>query len=574
MPKRYSRNANTSLQKRIIVLFFICIMVPVFSLGTVAYVYSSDIIHRKLIDYNVDLLGEMSQTIKLRLDAIDYMTVAMFTNEVLQDNVYQLEKGYDSLVKRTQAILDVEKVLIQGSAAYEGVVGVGLLGDSIEIKTSMTVPSLQLNDEECTLVNAGKGKCVWLTSLNGQWRTACARVLYSLKHQAPMGYLVVGYDHQAFVRVLKSKEYFKDGAVYLVDGDNHIIAGSKAFNAGTPLEVDGEYLSDASEGSIIKGQYVVISNIAGTNWRLVSIVPSVHFESEIRSLRAWIFTLSPVMALLSFLLAFKISKQMLNPLKMLADTMQTVGEGNLEARWEYPYNNEIGVIGASFNRMLVQINQLMKDSLERQHLYHDAEIRSLRMQINPHFIYNTLDSIKWMARMSGNDEMVQVVSALSDYMRSTIYGPATVSLKDEIDNTRNYLFIQRFRYGDQLKCQMDIPDDIMDCKVPRLILQPLVENAIIHGVSKKIGIGHIVISGQRTDDRLILCVRDDGPGMSRERADQVLSHSIEDSSRDTIGLFNVHRRLVLLYGKGYGLEITSTPGFGTIVKVHIPSSFV
>lgn len=572
MRSRYRKIANLSLQKRIIALFFICIIVPVFSLGLVAYAYSSDIIHRKLIDYNVDLMGEMAQTIELRMDAIDYMTVAMFTNDVLQENVHRLGKGYDSLVKRTQAILEVEKVLIQGSAAYDGVVGVGLLGNNIEIRTSITVPSLQLNEAERALVDAGKGKCVWITSLNGQRRLACARVLYSLTNQMPMGYLVVAYDHQAFVRILKSKEYFKDGAVYLIGGDNGIIAGREAFNVGTPLEVAGEYLSDAAEGRIVNGQYIVTRNIAGTVWRLVSVVPTVHFEREIRSLRAWIFTLTPIMALLSFLLACKISKQMLNPLKMLADTMQTVGQGNLEERWEYPYRNEIGVIGTEFNRMLAQINQLMKDSLEQQHLYHDAEIRALRMQINPHFIYNTLDSIKWMAGMNGNDEMVQVVSALSDYMRSTIYGPAAVALRDEIENTRNYLFIQQFRYGDQLKCHVDMADDILDYPVPRLILQPLVENAIIHGTSKKIGIGHIDLSGVKTDNGIELCVRDDGPGMSRERAQQVLSCSNEAGGRDTIGLYNVHRRLELLYGKGYGLEISCTPGCGTIVKVRIPTN--
>lgn len=557
-----------SIQKRIMALFFVCIILPVFVLGMLSYGYSSKIIHRKLIDYNHDLLEETSLSIQQEIDKIDYMTVAMFTNDTVQENFPVLNRSRNSVLQNTRALRDVEKALIQTSAAYDNIICTGLVGTNAEIKISENLPSIRLSEEEYRQVDHGQGEMIWLSTLNGKWQLTGARVLYNLNTQMPIGYIVVAYDYHAFEDILKSKKYFENGNVYLVDSNNAIIAGNIKYTPGETLDVDSR-IFDKDNSIVIDNLYFVTKKVSSTGWKLVSIVPSVQFEQEIISLRSWIFVFAPVVAFLSFLLAFGISRQMLKPLKELAEVMKTVGNGNLDAHWEYSKNDEIGVIAESFDRMLSQINQLMKDSLEQERLYHNAEISALRMQINPHFIYNTLDSIKWMAQSHGDSQVVNAIGALSDYMRSTLYGPSEVSIRDEVANIQNYLLIQKFRFGDQLRFYLDFSEDILDVKVPRLILQPLVENAIIHGASKKMGIGHIDIIGKSVPGAVVLSVRDDGPGMSEEKIRQVLT-SDDSLEKDSIGLYNVHRRLELHYGEGHGLIIESRIGCGLNARIQIP----
>ena len=205
-----------------------------------------------------------------------------------------------------------------------------------------------------------------------------------------------------------------------------------------------------------------------------------------------------------------------------------------------------------------------------------AELRVLQEQINPHFLYNTLDNIIWLAESKDTEQVVKMVSALSSFFRTTLSkGREFISVREEGEHIRSYLEIQQFRYRDILEYDVSIPEELWEYQVIKLTLQPLVENALYHGIKKKRGKGHISVSAERYKDVLIFKVKDDGMGMEEARLEQVrgiLDGSVvEEQQSGGFGLFNVNQRIQLHYGAEYGLKVQSTYGEGTEVWVRIPA---
>lgn len=215
----------------------------------------------------------------------------------------------------------------------------------------------------------------------------------------------------------------------------------------------------------------------------------------------------------------------------------------------------------------------------------EAQYLALQNQINPHFLYNTLEGIRSEAIICGLDSVAEMTEALATFFRYTISHPENlVSLEDELENIENYFYIQQFRFGDRLALKIEYDkgldlarSDILDLKLPKLTLQPLVENAIYHGIERKIGKGHIIIKVTLTDERLIIKVSDDGIGMSKERLQSINTklkglslEGREESSKGGIALINVNDRIKLLFGEDYGLYLYSQKGAGTDIEISLP----
>ena len=205
-----------------------------------------------------------------------------------------------------------------------------------------------------------------------------------------------------------------------------------------------------------------------------------------------------------------------------------------------------------------------------------AELRLLQEQINPHFLYNTLDNIIWLAESGEDEEVVKMVSSLSSFFRTTLSkGRDYITIAEEREHIESYLSIQKFRYRDILSYDIDFEDEILDHSILKLTLQPIVENALYHGIKNKRGMGHIQIDGRMAGDNIEFIVSDNGIGMREEEAEHlrnVISGLISDDRSDGgFGLFNVNQRLELNYGKEYGLNIESTYNVGTTIRVKIPA---
>ena len=277
----------------------------------------------------------------------------------------------------------------------------------------------------------------------------------------------------------------------------------------------------------------------------------------------------------AFAVSRKIVTGITEPIGELCDAAVAAGGGDFRIRAVKTGPEEIEVLNKSFNQMVEKIGNLVEDIHTEELNLRAAELRVLQEQINPHFLYNTLDNIIWLAESKKTDEVVMMVSSLSTFFRTSLSkGREFVSVKEETEHIRSYLEIQQFRYRDILDYEIAIPEEYYGYEVIKLTLQPLVENALYHGIKNKRGKGHITVSAERCADVLIFKVKDNGIGMDKQRLTEVCAMLKEDGNtkkeNDGFGLFNVNQRIQLHYGTEYGLKVQSTYGEETEVWVRIP----
>lgn len=272
----------------------------------------------------------------------------------------------------------------------------------------------------------------------------------------------------------------------------------------------------------------------------------------------------------------KIVSGITEPISRLCEVTRQAGKGDFAARAPEGGNDELAVLNQGFNQMVERIGNLVEDIRVEQLNLRATELKLLQAQINPHFLYNTLDTIIWLAEAGQKEQVVMMVSTLSDFFRTTLSkGRDYITVKEEATHIRSYLTIQQFRYRDILEYEMDIPEELEEYQILKLTLQPLVENALYHGIKNKRGLGHILVSGKKQGEHLVFTVRDNGKGMDPERlayVQRLISGELKDEDAPSgFGLFNVNQRLQLNYGQEYGLLLASEEGEWTEVNVIIPA---
>ncbi|MBR5336806.1 MAG: sensor histidine kinase [Lachnospiraceae bacterium] len=275
------------------------------------------------------------------------------------------------------------------------------------------------------------------------------------------------------------------------------------------------------------------------------------------------------------LISRRIMKGIVEPVKELCEVAGSVGTGDFDVRARSDTTDELAILGQSFNEMVGRIGTLVEDVRAEQEKLRVIELQLLQEQINPHFLYNTLDTITWLSEMGENDQVILMVNSLSDFFRTGLSsGKSMVSIREEIKHVESYLKIQQFRYQDILEFEVEVDDSIGEYRIPKLTLQPLVENALYHGIKNKRAKGRIIVSGRQDGDNIILSVKDDGVGMEPEALDKIRKNLSDNGpgspAESGFGLRNVLERIRLTYGNDYGIEIDSIYGAGTSVMVKIP----
>lgn len=296
------------------------------------------------------------------------------------------------------------------------------------------------------------------------------------------------------------------------------------------------------------------------------ITENQNFIKKIASFAAWISLL------ICFVCAFFIARNLSKPIRTLVKSMQKVKDGDLNISVEENREDELGILAKNFNTMLRRIKELMENIVEKQERVRLAEIKALQAQINPHFLYNTLDSIKWIAKMNHVEEISTIATHLAKLFRNTIdSGNEIVTVEESIRTIESYLMIQKIRYSDKFDIHINIAGEIMPYKIPKLIFQPIVENATIHGLENKVGRGILSIEGIKQNDHMIFTIKDNGVGMDPDYMEAIRQEEYSGLQKsDSIGMHNVDRRIKLYYGKQYGIKVESSLGVGTQIIVKIP----
>ena len=270
-----------------------------------------------------------------------------------------------------------------------------------------------------------------------------------------------------------------------------------------------------------------------------------------------------------------VSRRITTPVIALTEKAKQFGKRDFSRAKPIETNiTELEILDDSFNEMTDHISALIEKQIENERSLHQAELELLQAQINPHFLYNTLDSIAILAESDREEDVIDMITSLSTFFRNSLSeGEDIHTLRAEMAQAVSYLEIQQIRYSDILSYSMNIDEDVQDCLIPKLILQPLIENALYHGIKNRRGRGLITITGGRENNKILLRVRDNGIGMDSERLEQ-LENGIYQQKQGSFGLWNVHQRIRLYCGDPYGLSFESTPGEGTTVTVTLPGNGV
>jgi two-component system sensor histidine kinase YesM len=316
------------------------------------------------------------------------------------------------------------------------------------------------------------------------------------------------------------------------------------------------------------------------DWRLVGIIPAKAYRAQ----NQYFLTLTAIAVSISmlFVIAFVLVliQKVTKPLSALTKFLRNSSPDEPLPTLPVTSIDEVGQLIISYNRMSSRIINLTDEVKHNEALKKEADMSALQAQINPHFLYNTLSSVHWMALMKGEERIADMVGSLSDFLRFSLNkGQEYCAISQEILHVDHYVKIQSIRYPDKFDYEADIPAELLDLRMLKLLLQPLIENAMLHGILKREGKGSIIVKAVSAGERITFIVQDDGVGMSRERL-ELLKEKISanlgidplennDSAGSSYGLRNVHNRLQLHYGHEAGLRIESAEGSGTKVSFTI-----
>ena len=413
------------------------------------------------------------------------------------------------------------------------------------------------------------------------WVVSLSRTVELTNNGGTMqGVLLVDMNYSSITQLLEkvnqdvSKEY-----VYLMDRNGEIIYHPKQNLIRTGLlGEDNQDVSGYEDGTTREhfekeNRMVTVKTISYTGWKLVGVVPMETFSMGLEETRYLMILLVALALLATMILNQLVSARIAKPLKKLNDSVKEWEAGNLEPDIYVGGSLEVAHLGKTLQSTVAQIRQLMKDIVTEQEEKRKSELDALQSQINPHFLYNTLDSIVWMITGERYREAVFMITQLGSLFRVSLSrGKTIISIEDEIRHAQNYMSIQKIRYKNAFQVEFQVEPEVQQCCTVKLVLQPLLENAIYYGMEYMDGEGEILVKGYEKDGDIYLEVQDNGLGMPEEEAAKLLTESSRERKRGSgVGLINVDSRIRLRFGKEYGLLIESHPDEGMKVTIHIPA---
>ena len=392
--------------------------------------------------------------------------------------------------------------------------------------------------------------------------------------------LLIEMAYQGLEEVLDEVTLGNGGYIYLMDSNGDIIWHPKFELIASGRVKENNLVAagydDGSREEVFNGtrQTVVTKTVGYTGWKLVGVIKGTGISLNMLKTRLFIVFVILLIIFIVILINSYISFRVTNPIRELEKSVKALEEGNLDADIYMGGSYEVQHLGKSVQDMKFRIKGLMQDIVSEHEEKRKSEFDSLQAQINPHFLYNTLDIIVWQIENEKQSEAVHTVTALARFFRLSLgKGKNIVTVKDEIDHVKNYLMIQHMRFKNKFDYEFDIAEDVLELPSLKLMLQPLVENAIYHGMEFMDGDGMIMVKAWREEDELYLSVADNGLGMTEDKVEMILTgKSTSGNGRGSgIGVKNVNERIKLYFGEAYGLTIDSEPDEGTTVIIHLPA---
>lgn len=394
------------------------------------------------------------------------------------------------------------------------------------------------------------------------------------------GILLIDIRYNSLQQILEDISLGNQGYLYMVGSEGELIYHPKMQlietgrmqenTSAAALYRDGSYREEYNGES----RDVSVKSVGYTGWKLLSVTPEKGLSLSNLKMRLFVVFVAAAFLFALVLINAFISSRITNPIKELEKSVNAIEAGELDTVVYTGGSYEIEHLGRSIGEMAKRIQTLMQDIVAEHESKRKSEFDTLQSQINPHFLYNTLDIIVWMIENEKKQEAVKVVTALARFFRISLSkGKSIIPVRDELEHVRNYLTIQQMRFKNKFVYEIRAGEEVMDLAALKLMLQPLVENAIYHGMEFMDGDGEILVEVRRDGDDLFFEIRDNGLGMTKEQVENLLSEKPHVSSKrgSGIGVKNVNERIRLYFGENYGLSIESEPDEGTKIRCHLPA---
>lgn len=572
-----------SIQSSISVVFSCLILFLIIITSFISYRLSADAVEMNSEHYISEIIKQVNINLQSYITNMEDISILASTNKDVK--YYITETSFISEEERRPYEKRISDLFQSILITRKDIASIMVFGYNNRVVSDRRITSLNANaniEEQPWYKNAKAegGKSV-ISAPHVQnamqneyrWVVSLSRELKNADGITGEGILLVDLHLNVIDEICNQINLGKRGYMFIIDKDGNIVyhPQQKLINSNLKQELIDE-VKQSSSGSFVTGEgnkkriYTIQDTRFG--WKIVGVTYASELIANQHQINVSYFLWTIAALMIALFLSFFLSRHLTSPIKMLQSKMKQVEAGDFSIRSEFQSENEIGQLGQSFNRMVGRMKDLMNQIIQNEESKRKSEMKLLEAQINPHFLYNTLDSIIWMAERKKYDEVVLMTSSLARLFRSIINkNNETVPVRVELEHITHYLLIQRLRYKDKLDFHIDVDPSILDVHIPKIILQPIVENAIYHGIKNKLDRGRVTITGREAGDTIVFVVADDGVGMEPAQLNEILK--VQENVLRGIGVHNVNDRIQLL-GQQFGLRYQSEKWEGTEVTIVLP----
>jgi len=580
-----------TLESRIYTIFTVMIFGAIFIMQLVSFRYTVNTVRASVLETDRALLNQLVEQIDVYITGMELVSRAIAGDDQIQAflrepdsrNNADRERIQNQLRNYLQVRDDISDILVMGKN-----------GQIIS-----SDPSAELNPwnplrEEGWYIRALRGSDTTEVSTSYvqnliagrySWVVSLSRGILDRETRESIGVLLVDLKFNRIKQLCQSLLVGRKGYNFIIDNQgNYVFHPSQQLVysdiRSEPVDQLRPLLHDPENSTLtINDRYYMVRTSELTGWHVISVAHDSDIFTDWKYVQVSYTVIGLILFLIVGLATSRISAGITKPLRRLQDIMKSVDTGEFRLVGNLRATDEVRELARDYDIMVGRIRELINANNRSQEMKRKSDLKALQAQINPHFLYNTLDSIIWMGEMGQNREVVQMTSALSKLFRISISrGREFISIRDELAHVQSYLTIQEMRYRDKFRYTIDFDPDLYDQTTLKITLQPLVENAIYHGIKEVDYQGSIRITGRCRDDLIIMEVSDNGIGMNEQELSEMLEGiktPLEERpsfSTQGMGVRNIHERIRLYFGEEYGLQCRSRPGEGTTITVRIPAS--
>ncbi|BFT69260.1 sensor histidine kinase [Paenibacillus sp. P36] len=583
-----------SLKRKLSLIILLAVVLPLLSMGTVSYRIATSVTEDKAKQAGMNTLKQITDKLDFVIQDVENMSIFLIGQKDIQTYLSNKEGDVNSysLIVGTLWNLSYSKKYISNITITP------INGNPVLYTTTITNSGLNPLLQQYESVYKSTTK--WWSPLyvnqttDGPKRViTLVRPIRDVSTFRTIGTLAFSLDQAEIEHYLTDAGWESSGFVMLTDQYNQIIAGGepgwlarKVGDVFPNLDKLGETngVLNVPRGEL--PHTVLYNSMPRLGWKLVGFIPTEIYQKQ----NGYVLTVTAVTIVIALMLAMGLVLYFLQwvtkPLTRLTKSLKDLNPDEAIPTYEVKSADEVGLLVHSYNKLSERIGRLKDQVQQNEAKKKEADIMALQAQINPHFLYNTLSSIHWIALMNKDRQIAEMIGALSDFLRFSLNkGEEFCSVQQEISHAQNYAYIQAMRFPDQFEIEFFIVPEMLQTTMLKLLLQPLIENSLIHGIQKKKAKGHVYVHGELRDNQMKFVVEDTGIGMDEAKlrdihgqlvaANQQLGMLTEVAKEAKLpvtsyGLINVHRRLLLHYGLGSGLVVESTLGMGTRISFSIP----